>query len=131
MGARNTRQKQLILEVLKEAKMHPTIGEIYQKVNKIDPNIGQATVYRNVKRLATEGYIQKISPIDAIDCYDGNPLPHYHLICQKCGKLIDLYDEKNQELIQKMERKYQVKILNEQISFSGICKECLNEKVQM
>lgn len=52
MNSRNTSQKNIILEVLKNNRSHPTAQELYTLVKEKDPTIGQATVYRNVKNLS-------------------------------------------------------------------------------
>ena len=49
MESRNTRQKYVVLKVIKESIDHPTIAEICKMVERVDDSIGQATVYRNVK----------------------------------------------------------------------------------
>ena len=129
MNNRNTKQKQIIMNVLDKNRTHPTIKEIQEKVKEIDASIGQATIYRNINKLVDEKKIKKIPTLDGRDYYDINTVSHYHFICQKCGKIMDLFDKKYEKLMNRIEIDYQMKIENSNIIFEGVCKECLNEKV--
>ncbi len=125
METRNTKQKQIIVEALKKNKIHPTIQELYHKVHEMDPKVGQATVYRNVSKLVDEGKIIKIPTSLGIDHYDADCNPHYHLLCTKCEKIYDIFDEDYYKLIKRVEGEYQIKIEKSTILFEGICDKCL------
>ena len=57
---RYSKQRELILNVLKERKDHPTAEMLYNDIIKIMPTIGIATVYRNLAALYESGQILKI-----------------------------------------------------------------------
>ena len=61
METRNTKQKEIILEILKEKEnmFHPTAGDLVKLVLDTYPSIGQATVYRNINKLVDEVYSDK------------------------------------------------------------------------
>ena len=80
MKKRNTIQKQIILDTLRNDRTHPTMSELYEKVSQKYPKIGQATVYRNVNDLAQSNTIEKIVDTAGNFHYDGNPKKHIHLI---------------------------------------------------
>ena len=122
---RNTKQKQLILETLKKNKNHPTILELYDEIKNIDDSVGQATVYRNVNKLVEEGKVKKI--ITDSGChYDSDCNIHYHLECDKCGKIIEVFDEKYFSMIRRLEAEYSIKIEDSNVLFKGICDKCLS-----
>ena len=54
-GLKLTPQRRLILEVFLESEDHLASEELYEKVKKLNPAIGQATVYRTVKLLSDSG----------------------------------------------------------------------------
>ena len=60
MNTRNTKQKEIILNTLRQMHSHPTIMDLYEQVQKVDSSIGHATVYRNVSKLVEEGLVMKI-----------------------------------------------------------------------
>lgn len=121
---RETKQMNTILSILEYDKTHPTIQEIYQKVQKIDPTIGQATVYRNVNKLVKLGKLTRIPAVDDTYHYDGNCMPHDHLFCEKCHKIYDLFENDYAEITKKVESKYSIKINKISILYEGICEEC-------
>lgn len=127
METRNTKQKEKILDVMnkEENMIHPTIQDIIRWVIEKDSSIGQATIYRNVNKLVEEHTLLKISTKEGYH-YDINTNIHGHLSCQKCGKIIDLYDDDYQKLITKLEKKYLISIKENDIVFDGICQECNN-----
>lgn len=85
-----SRQRRLILDIVKSNPVHPTAEWIYERARAEMPSIGIATVYRNLNALASVGEIERISGVDGIDRFDGNASEHYHMQCCKCGKLVDL-----------------------------------------
>lgn len=124
MNSRNTKQKELILNILNQ-KTHPTIQDIYTYAKKQYPNIGQATIYRNVNRLVEERKIVKLPNSDNESYhYDGNVLPHDHLICKHCGKIIDIFDNNYDEILDKIEKNNSIKIDKIVVLLEGTCTSC-------
>ena len=124
MKRRNTKQKQIILDTLRTNKTHPTISEIYEKVSKEYPKIGQATVYRNVNELSQNNQIEKIADLNGNFHYDGNPVKHIHLLCKNCNKIYDIFDFAETELIQKVSHDNEISIDKVNITLEGLCKNC-------
>lgn len=85
-----SRQRECIKQFLVNRYDHPTAETIYINVKKEFPNISLGTVYRNLSLLTELGEIQKISTGIGPDRFDGNPAPHYHFFCRKCGCVTDL-----------------------------------------
>lgn len=84
-----SRQREAILKVVRSADTHPTADWIYTETRKIIPNISLGTVYRNLSFLSQSGEILCIDMGDGKEHYDGDNSSHLHLICRKCGKIID------------------------------------------
>lgn len=87
---RMTRQRRIMMEVLDRTNWHPTAEEIYTVVRERAPRISLGTVYRNLDVLAREGMIRKLEVTSTQRRYDGNPKPHYHALCLKCGVVSDV-----------------------------------------
>ncbi len=92
---RYSKQRNLIAEILKGRKDHPTADMVYQTARKIEPGISLGTVYRNLKLLAERGEISTLETEDKKLHYDGDISYHSHFICSDCGKIIDLFNKKN------------------------------------
>jgi len=58
-SGRNTKQKQLILTILKESSKPMSINEIYSKIVELLPKIAKSTIYRNIDTLLCQNLIDK------------------------------------------------------------------------
>lgn len=125
---RNTKQRQLILEVLRSTYSHPTVDWLYQKVRKEMPNISLGTVYRNLNLLKEQGIIQELRYAGQQSRYDGNPQPHYHLTCTHCQRVMDVDIPVQKQLDQQLKQALpEVDVLGHNLEFYGICPECAGE----
>lgn len=129
METRNTKQKEIILEVLKDKEnmFHPTAGDLVKLVLEANPSIGQATVYRNINKLVDEGILLKIPTANNFR-YDINTRAHAHLTCKECGRVIDLFDRDYLNIIKDLESKYNVQIDDTNLIFNGLCDSCNTNK---
>lgn len=131
-GYKLTPQRRAIVNMVFEKKgMHLTAEEIYDLV-KIDcPEIGLATVYRTVQLLEQIGLIYKINLDDGCNRYElvneDEVHQHHHLICTKCGKVIEVEGDLLDSIERKVEEKYKFKVENHSVKFFGICNECLKK----
>ena len=87
---KHSKQRDSIMEFLRERKDHPTADTVYMNVRKTFPSISLGTVYRNLTLLADIGEIARIRVGDGVDHFDADTSPHYHFICNECGSVIDL-----------------------------------------
>lgn len=85
-----SRQRNIVLDIMKNSYSHPTAEEVYIEAQKTQPEIGLATVYRNLNQLVEMGEVKRIPMPTGHDRYDGHLEEHYHLLCTKCGQLQDL-----------------------------------------
>lgn len=88
---KNTRQKGIILDAVKQLKNHPTADEIYLSLKKDNPKLSLATVYRNLNQFATEGRIRKVSVPGDSERYDAMMDTHEHFYCESCGTIQDIH----------------------------------------
>jgi len=129
---RMTRQRQVILEEIRNDKTHPTADEIYEKVRKRIPRISMGTVYRNLDMLASSGLIKRLEPGRSQMRFDGDITDHYHLTCVKCGRIEDILFESPENSIETLERalghltKYGV--FGHRLEFFGLCSICRREE---
>ncbi len=128
-GYKLTPQRRSILdEIIKNEGSHLTTEEIYDLVKVNCPEIGLATVYRTVQLLEEMGVLYKLDLDDGCSryelCDEDESHQHHHLICQNCGKVIEVEGDLLEELEQGIEKKYNFKIKNHSLKFYGICDNC-------
>lgn len=116
---RQTRQKSAILEYLKSVKTHPTAEIVYSALKNKIPNLSLGTVYRNLSDFNKEGLLKEIE-INNKKRFDGEVSFHGHFVCEKCGKIEDLFFKKPP----KIDFLKNYSISNADLIFKGRCKKC-------
>lgn len=132
-----TRQQADILACLTESgSAHFTAAEIAAKMRARGSTVGLTTVYRCLDRLVEEGALRKfILDASSAACYQ---LPeigeqkqacrqHYHLKCEKCGKLIHAECTEIDRFTAHMRSDHGFVIDHAKTVFYGICASCLGE----
>lgn len=87
---RNTIQRMMILDIIRNIHIHPTADEIYRLVAAVYPRISKGTVYRNLNLLAEQGELLRLELPNVPDRFDAHTAPHYHFRCRHCGRLFDV-----------------------------------------
>ncbi len=122
-----SRQREAIKEYLAHTKEHPTADTVYMHIRATYPNISLGTVYRNLNLLAEQGEIIKINCQDGSDRFDGYAEPHYHFLCNDCGKVMDIEMESIDHINKIAGAGFSGKIEGHVTFFYGRCYEC-NQK---
>ncbi|WP_027634111.1 Fur family transcriptional regulator [Clostridium hydrogeniformans] len=131
-GYKLTPQRRAIVDtIIDNESKHLTVEEIYDKVKKDCPEIGLATVYRTIVLLEELGIVYKLDLNDGCSRYElvhkDELHRHHHLICTKCGKVIEVEGDLLDNLEYKIESQYKFKIKDHSVKFFGICEECEEE----
>jgi Fur family ferric uptake transcriptional regulator len=125
-GLKSTRQRERILTSFISAGRHLSAEELYHIVKKNDPRIGFATVYRTLKLLANAGLADERRFEDGITRYEHNASRshHDHLICTKCGKIVEFENEQIESLQQVVAKKKGFLVQNHKLELYGLCADC-------
>jgi Fur family ferric uptake transcriptional regulator len=121
---RMTAQRRIMLEELRKVHVHPTAGEIYEKVRKRLPRISLGTVYRNLEILSEVGMIQKLEMAGTQKRFDGTIENHYHVRCMRCGRVDDVLVDPAPIIDEALVELSDYEILGLRIEFVGLCPEC-------
>ena len=105
-GLRNTPQRQQIMEVFFNESGHLTTEEIYDRVR-------EAGLAREVR--FGDGLARYEHAADA---------HHDHLICENCGRNIEVVDSQIEELQDALARKHGFKPTFHRLYLYGICPDC-------
>ena len=89
-GLRTTRARVLILSALAQRTDHPTADVILRALREDGNELGPATLYQNLGKLADAGLIQRITGPDGLMHFDANVSSHPHLSCLECGRIVDV-----------------------------------------
>ena len=116
------------METIRHLKTHPTAAELYETVRKTLPNISLGTVYRNLELLAQMGLVGKIETEHSKVRYDGDTEPHYHIRCQQCGRLENVYMPPEGFINDTIRNLEGFTVVDHTLEFVGICPECKESK---
>ncbi len=128
MSFKKSRQRDAVHSVLKKANYHPTVDEIYDLVRKEYPKISLATVYRNLEQLCRMQKVWRVDIAGGPARYDGNMDKHFHICCEKCGLVEDVWlKEKLEERINLDSAFGDFRLKKYKIDFFGLCLKCQTE----
>lgn len=121
---RNTPQREVILEELRNLTSHPTAVGLYEIVRRRLPRISLGTVYRNLELLAEMGAIQKLDLAGSQARFDGNVDRHHHVRCTGCGRVDDVSGAPLDLARAKYNDCSGYELLGYRLEFVGICPGC-------
>lgn len=125
-GLKISSQRNHILEIMESEHIHRSVEEIYDIVKKSNPEIGIATVYRTVKLLCDAGIAKEIHTSHDLTRYEivSDNSHHDHLICQNCGKFIEIESDIIEKEQAKIAAKYDFELKDHCHILYGICGDC-------
>ncbi|HOJ63663.1 MAG TPA: transcriptional repressor [Spirochaetota bacterium] len=123
---RKSKQREKILEIFLGSEGHLTIQELFQIAREKYKNIGIATIYRAMKIFCGAGLAEEVDVGDGNKRYEHkyNHNHHDHLICEKCGKIIEFSNNIIEKIQQDICNKLGFKPTSHKLQINGICKEC-------
>jgi len=122
-----TKQRELVLKFLYENDGHFTPEDIYTLLKQENPNIniGIATVYRTLTLLEGSSIVSSISFGVQGKKYElGLKKHHDHLICTKCGDIIEFFDETIEDRQEEIAKKFNFQMTDHTMKIVGLCENC-------
>lgn len=121
----NTKQKDLLFEVISSMKKEFTIKDIYNKLNN---KVGLTTIYRYVEKLEKDNLISKSVGEDNNTYYQYlgkcDHENHFYLKCDKCGLMKHIDCDCILELSNHIFKEHNFTANKDKIIISGICDKC-------
>ena len=121
-----TKQREVVLQVIRDEKEHLTANEVFDKAKQLLPSISFATVYNSLRYLKEAGHIAEISFGNGASRFDSMTSRHDHAICTKCGKLVDMDLELPAELVSRAAEFSRFRPESLELTLRGLCPECSN-----
>ena len=131
-GLKMTSARETVLAAFLNTEGHMSAEELFDTARKIDPGLGQATVFRTLKLLADSGLAR-----DA--CQDEGPrryehsyhhAHHDHLLCTGCGKIVEFFDQGIEKAQEEVFRRFGFEPRGHSMELRGLCPECRSEAVK-
>jgi Fur family transcriptional regulator, peroxide stress response regulator len=103
---------------------HPTAEWVYDEVKKQLPGISLGTVYRNLKLLCRSGEVFACEGAGGMSRYDGCTTTHHHFRCEACGTMIDIDEQVDSRLDERVAASTGLRIRCHVLEFRGLCRDC-------
>ena len=125
-GLRNTQQREIILDEFLTADKHITVEELFNQIKDKHPDIGYATVHRNLSLLCESGIAEEMKIGTQKTRFEPKfeREHHDHLICIKCGKFIEVHDTKIEKLQERLAELNDFRPVRHKLEIYGYCREC-------
>lgn len=126
-GLKYTNQRELVFRILLKSRKHLSAEEIHKEIKEqySDSNVGIATVYRSLTFLEENDLISSVQFGQEGKKYENNIKAHHdHLICIKCGKIIEFVDECIEKRQKEIAKTNNFNCLYHTMQLYGICKKC-------
>ena len=120
-GLRLTRQRMLITETFFKRGGHTTVDDLYQRMLKIQPGIGYATVYRTLKLLVECGIAESMQFGEDSTRYEPASDHHDHLICTVCGKIVEFENDTIEEIQEEIAKEHGFTLTHHNMELYGRC----------
>jgi len=124
-GYRLTPQRMMVIEALHSGDEHISAEEIYVQVRAKYRYANISTVYRTLELLKELGLVTEIALGDGrVRYHPAEKGHHHHLVCHKCGRIIDLPESALAPLEDSILRDYQFKADLKHLAVFGLCAPC-------
>jgi len=127
-GLSVTPQRLSIYKAIIGDTSHPKPEDVYKRIEKEHPTISLATVYKTLETFERYGIITVVTPLHNTVRYDTMTQPHHHIVCVKCKKVIDLFDDQLKDLPVPEKVTKDNRLLSFSIQYNVVCAECRRQQ---
>ena len=124
-----TKQKNIILDIIKNQDNSFTIKDIYEKAKD---KVGLTTIYRLIDKLVEENKLNKTISSDNTTYYqylsDCDEENHFYLKCERCGNITHIDCDCIKELTSHITKHHKFRPNKDHIIIDGICSKCIGGK---
>jgi Fur family ferric uptake transcriptional regulator len=128
-GLSVTKPREKVLNAIYGLEGHFTVDEL-ESILEDFTGSRRATIYRTIKHMLEAGLLAKVQTnTHAKVAYEhtiGHP-HHDHLVCDRCGSIVEFNDEQIEALQEKVAEKFGFKLLYHSTVMTGVCPTCQNK----
>lgn len=125
-GLKITIQRRKILEALENSvNKHLSVEDLYNLLKANNEEISLATIYRVLTQFVAAGLVIKHNFEENHAVFELAIEDHHdHLICIKCGVIIEFFDAVIEDQQLKIAKQHGFIITDHALSISGLCEHC-------
>lgn len=125
-GLKLTKERDEILNEILIMKKHFDPEELFIRLKAKGSKVSRASVYRTIPLLIESRLIEEVERIDRHAHYEkvSENRHHDHMICMKCGKIIEFYSPTLEMLQDEICQKEKFKGIKHSLEILGYCEKC-------
>ncbi len=125
-GLKVTLPRVKILQLLENSETrHLSAEDVYKALIDQGEEVGLATVYRVLTQFESAGLVMRHRFEGGHSVFELHTVEHHdHIVCNKCGKVEEFFDEIIEERQDKIAAEYGFEITDHSLYLYGICGDC-------
>jgi Fur family ferric uptake transcriptional regulator len=124
-GLKQTGERMRIVEHIFEKHHHFVADELVASMKAKNLRVSRPTVYRTLSILVEAGLLRELHFGTSTHYEHDYGYPqHEHMVCDKCGDVIEFVSEELAELQERICREYRFRPTNHKFIIQGICENC-------
>lgn len=123
VGQRVTPQRLAILGALAPGA-HLSADEVFARVEPLLPGVNRSTVYRTLELFRDLGLVSMTDLGGGARQFELIDAPHHHLICHRCGAILELDDVLVEPLRDAIRDRYRFTPAIDHLALFGFCAAC-------
>jgi len=129
-GLKVTLPRVKILQLLETSESrHLSAEDVYKALIEAEEDVGLATVYRVLTQFESAGLVTRHRFEGDHSVFELTPAEHHdHLVCSKCGRVEEFYDEVIERQQEQIAANFGFEITDHSLYLYGICAQCRAEK---
>lgn len=129
-GLRNTSQRALILEIVRQGNGHLDADEVYRRARQKKPRLSLSTVYRTMQTLKRLDLIEEVHIDETHHHYEiKRSSEHHHLVCIGCGRVIEFRYPLTEQVKKNVPEASDFEITGSEIRMTGYCGSCQKKRL--
>jgi Fur family ferric uptake transcriptional regulator len=115
----------MVLSAIEDSDDHISAEEIYAQIVVKYPNVNISTVYRTLELLKRLGLVTETDLGGGrVRYHSAEKGHHHHLVCQKCGTMIDIDESTLARLQDVLLHRYNFSARLSHVAIFGLCERC-------
>ena len=125
-GLKLTKERIAVLKEVFSSHNHFEPENLYLRIKDSGSKASRASVYRTLNLLVESGLVEKVTRTEKSNVYEHTfgHTHHDHMICDGCGRIIEFYSEKLENLQQEICLANDFDGRNHTLEIHGYCTEC-------
>lgn len=122
-GLSVTHQRLAVYRCVLEDDSHPDAERVFDRVRRRVPTISLGTVYKALDTLEELGVVAQVDASRSATRYEAVIDPHHHLVCESCGRILDLHAPEY-SVLRPASPVEGFEVLSCSVQFRGVCRVC-------